>query len=245
MIHQSKKLPDILAGNAYPGRGLMLGHSPDMKAAVLVYFIMGRSQSSRNRVFEQEGQELRIRIPGGPVGDSSLILYRPSARVGRQIILSNGDQTDSIQQALESGGSFEAALRGRHFEPDAPHFTPRISGLLHLDLGEEAAIHLSILKTADKVGSACIRHFFEYPALAGNGHFIHTYQGDESPLPSFTGEPIRVEVPADAASFARELWQSLNPHNRVALCLRSIDLSSQEEHFYIFNSHRAEGEQHG
>lgn len=234
-LHKAESLPELLRSNPYPGRGILMGQSPAGKA-IIAYFIMGRSQNSQNRVFYMEGGELRIRIHDlALVSDPSLILYRPLRRWGRQLILTNGDQTGTVYEALQQGGSFEGALRSRRFEPDAPHYTPRISGLMRLDQDGDYA--LSILRAADAGGEVCDRLFFEYAALPGQGRLIHTYLGDGNPLPSFAGEPRLVELPDDAQAFAAELWEALSAQNRVALFVQEIDLNSGKARHVIYNRH--------
>lgn len=218
--NQYYELPEILRANAYPGRGIFMGMTPDGRA-LAGYFIMGRSQNSRNRVFIREGQGLLIRpYDEALVADPSLIIYRPVRAYGHHLIVTNGDQTDTIHEALSQGGSFEGALRQRAFEPDAPNFTPRISGLMRLDRGD---FKLSILRAADARGSACDRLFYEYAAQPGLGRFIHTYQGDGSPLPAFFGEPAQILIPEDTKAFGEAIWQALHPDNKIALYLRAAD----------------------
>ena len=236
------QLPDLLKKNPYPGRGIMMGLTPGGDAAVMLYFIMGRSDNSRNRVFELDGEELTIRLfDERAVTDPSLILYRPTAAVDARYILTNGDQTDSIVAALRAGSRFEDALNERCFEPDAPNYTPRISGLL-----TKNGISLSILRAADAAGSACDRLYFHYPLLAGQGRFIHTYDTDGSPQPPFTGEPRQVAIPVDVAAFSREVWDSLDESNRVALFVRRLDMKTNQSQFFIYNRHPVkEGARHG
>ncbi len=216
--HQLHDLTQELSANAYPGRGILIGTRPGGEP-LIVYFIMGRSDNSRNRVFVPDALEVIIEpFDLAKVEDPSLIIYRPLKQLDQQLIISNGDQTDTIYQALLTGGSFDSALRSRRFEPDAPNFTPRISGLLDERTGH---YRLSILKAADAQGQRCDRQFFEYEAAPGIGHFIHTYAQDGNPLPSFKGEPLKVSIPQDMAGFAAALWQALNHDNRVALLARS------------------------
>ncbi|MGI6689170.1 MAG: IMP cyclohydrolase [Christensenellales bacterium] len=221
-MYQNKRyeLPELLKANAYPGRGILMGMTPDGRI-LAGYFIMGRSQNSRNRVFIREGKELLIRpYDEALVADPSLIIYRPVREYGDQLIVTNGDQTDTIYEALSQGGSFESALRKRMFEPDAPNFTPRISGLMNINNGD---FKLSILRASDARGSACDRLFYEYAALPGLGRFIHTYQADGNPLPSFYGEPAQVNIPDDVDAFGDAIWQALHPDNKIALYLRVAD----------------------
>lgn len=204
-----------LAARAYPGRGIMLGMTPSGRS-VAAYFIMGRSENSRNRVFEKTLDGIRTRAyDESRMTDPSLIIYHPVRRVGRGLVVTNGDQTDTLRDGLLAGRTFAAALRTREFEPDGPNWTPRISGLLSPD----GSYKLSILKAGSAEGAPCLRFFYEYEkAVPGTGHFISTYEGFGSPLPSFHGEPVSVEVPElDADALAKKLWGSLNAENRVSL----------------------------
>ena len=227
---------DLLRHNPYPGRGIMLGNTGDMKTSVALYFIMGRSVNSRNRVFRRDGDSVCIDVyDAALVKDPSLILYRPMLRLKGHLIVANGDQTDTVYAAVKSGASFNSALRKRAFEPDAPHFTPRISGMLDEPSGD---YRLSVLKAADSRGNSCQRFFFEYEAQAGQGHFIHTYQADRDPLPAFVGEPPCVGIPDDVEGFARDVWSNLNADNRVAMFMRSQDRDGKMTGLSIFNSHQ-------
>lgn len=229
-------LPDLVRHNPYPGRGIVLGHTPSGKA-LSGYFIMGRSNNSRNRIFVKDAEGFAIRpFDEQLVEDASLVLYRPQRLLKDHLVLTNGDQTDTIVDTLAKGGSFESALRTRRFEPDAPHFTPRISGMLHLH--PNGGYALSILRAGDAKGSTCERFFFEYEAKPGEGHFIHTYQTDGQPLPSFCGEPLRVAISEDLDSLADDLWQALNPDNKVALYLRKTDTQSGQARELIINRHQ-------
>lgn len=230
---------ELLKRNAYPGRGILLGNSADGERAVCAYFIMGRSETSRNRVFVRQGSEIAIRPwqADGPAG-SDLTIYRPIRELRRQLVVSNGDQTETIFKALSEGGSFVEALRRRRFEPDAPHYTPRISGLMDLESGRYS---LSILRAGDELGESCQRFFYEYEVRAGEAHFIHTYLGDGSPLPSFAGEPCMVYLPEDLGVFARQMWEHLNANNRVALFLRETDRRTGRTMSYLFNRHPGQG----
>ena len=204
-----------LAERPYPGRGIMLGATPSGKSAV-AYFIMGRSENSRNRVFEKTEDGIRTKAHDeSKMTDPSLIIYHPVRRVGRGLVVTNGDQTDTLRDRMLAGETFAAALRTREFEPDGPNWTPRISGLLSPD----GSYKLSILKAGSPDGKPCLRFFYEYEAAqAGVGHFISTYEGFGSPLPSFSGEPVAVEVPElDAKALSAKLWGALNADNRVSL----------------------------
>ena len=209
-------LTALLRQNPYPGRGIVLGRSDDGRFAVTVYFIMGRSGNSRNRVFLETEDGIRTEaFDPSKMQDPSLIIYHPVRLLNGRTIVTNGDQTDTVRDALAEGGTFEGALRTRCFEPDGPNFTPRISGLLEPD----GSFRMSILKSADGDGSLSHRYFYEYDGCrAGEGRFIHTYMGDGTPLPSFEGEPERVLLHADsAAALADRVWDALNPDNKVSL----------------------------
>lgn len=224
-----------LRGNAYPGRGIVIGKSQDGGCAVVAYFIMGRSVNSRNRVFAEEPDGIRTEAADpAKMEDPSLIIYHPVRQMGRGLIVTNGDQTDTIRDFLEKGLPFEQALRTREFEPDGPNWTPRISGLLSPD----GSYKLSILKAADEAGTACLRQTFEYPGQAGLGHFLHTYQCDGSPIPSFEGEPTPVVIEGDIDAFTNSLWESLNQDNKVSLFVRYIDLASGQAQTRIVNKNQ-------
>jgi len=234
-VYEVRSMGERLSGNTYPGRGIVLGMTPDGKKSVAAYFIMGRSVNSRNRVFIQEPDGIRTEAydPSKMV-DPSLIIYHPVREIGRGLIVTNGDQTDTILEFLEQGLPMEQALRTRRFEHDGPNWTPRISGLLSPD----GSYKLSILKSADPDGSACARFTYEYPALAGLGHFIHTYVCDCSPvIPTFQGEPERVSIPADIDAFTTELWQNLNEDNKISLFVRYTDLQTRRYEQRIVNKH--------
>lgn len=220
----------ILKSNTYPGRGLVAGVSPK-GTLVLLYFIMGRSENSRNRVFVKDDLDVRIEPADARlVADPTLIMYRPVRTINRQYIVSNGDQTDTIYDFLRRGYSFRQALKTRSFEPDAPHFTPRISALA---TWEKDAFHytLSILKKQDDI----TRQYFEYKQVPGVGHLIHTYRGEGSPLPSFEGEPRRVMLPEDVDSFVNDVWESLDHDNRIALYARIVPEKEGAERSIIIN----------
>ena len=217
-------LTNLLESNAYPGRGIVLGITPDGKTAVAAYFIMGRSVNSRNRVFclENDGIRTEAYDPSKMV-DPSLIIYHPVRKVGDDLVVTNGDQTDTIRDFLVEGKSFGQSLHTREFEPDGPNYTPRISGIIAPD----GSFKLSILKSADGDPSCCHRFFYTYDKpLAGEARFIHTYMGDGNPLPSFEGEPKRVALDApDAETLADQIWNALNPDNKVSLFVRYINLA--------------------
>lgn len=235
-MNNAKSMKERLAGNAYPGRGIVVGQSADQKA-VFAYFIMGRSENSRNRVFVEDGQGLKTQpFDESKVKDPSLIIYSPVKVVGKDIIVTNGDQTDTIEESLKAGKCFRHALRTRTFEPDAPNFTPRISAILHTE--GKFFYELSILKSADKEGKACNRFFFDYEPVAGTGHFIHTYMTDGNPLPSFEGEPEAVSIPADLKAFAEEIWNNLNEENKISLYCRAVDLKTGAVENVLYNKYQ-------
>lgn len=238
---KTKDMEHLLSNNPYPGRGVMMGMSPSGESAVVAYFIMGRSKNSRNRVFVQDGDGIKILAHDlSKVEDPSLIFYSPLLETAHSLVLTNGDQTDTIYEHLTSGGSAISALNTRKHEPDGPHFTPRISGVLDKVTGD---FMLSILRASDAAGERCDRLFFNYSARNGFGRFIHTYLGDENPLPSFAGEPREVTVPEDAEAFARSLWAHLNPDYRVALYVRNFNLKDKTSQVYVYNRHEG-GEKH-
>jgi len=227
---------EVIKTNPYPGRGIVLGLTSDGKKAALAYFIMGRSAGSRSRAFVKKGDDLGIHmLDGGKIADTSLILYTPLRTLEKAVVVTNGDQTDTVCAALSRGETFESALRTRTFEPDGPHFTPRISGMLVFERG--FSYMLSILKSGDAEGKTTLRQTFETEPLAGTGHFIHTYQTDGAVLPSFSGEPVAVAIPDDFAAFADGLWSALNAENKVSLYVRYIDLSSKKYQDKIFNQY--------
>ena len=220
-------LEQELRSNAYPGRGIVIGKSPNGKYAVTAYFIMGRSENSRNRVFVEDGEGIRTQaFDQSKLIDPSLIIYAPVRVLGNKTIVTNGDQTDTIYELMDKQQTFEQSLRTREFEPDAPNYTPRISGIMHVENGRYNYA-MSILKSADGNPDSCCRYTFAYEnPVAGEGHFIHTYQCDGSPLPSFEGEPRRVEISDDMEQFTDMLWNSLNEDNKVSLFVRYIDIAA-------------------
>ena len=221
---EKQSLPALLRGNPYPGRGILLGRSADGQSAVAAYFIMGRSENSRNRVFVETEDGIRTQAHDpAKMTDPSLIIYHPVRQIGRGLIVTNGDQTDTIRDYLLQGRTFQEALRSREFEPDGPNYTPGFSGLLSPD----GCFLLSILKCADGDPACCCRYFYLYDApLPGEGRFLHTYQGDGDPLPSFQGEPVRVALDAPTPEdLAAELWEALHPENKVSLFVRYVRLA--------------------
>lgn len=228
------KITEYLKDNAYPGRGLAIGRTSDGKKAVLCYFIMGRSAGSRNRVFEADGEGIRTRaFDESKLPNPSLYVYRAVRMLGKYTIVTNGDQTDTIYDALAGGGSFYDALRTRTFEPDPPIWTPRISGLLTIEGGKMSYV-LSILKNGGD--ETPLRYFYEYESpLAGEARMIHTYEHDGDPVPSFAGDPVRVAIAGDIDTFASSLWDNLNEQNKVSLYVRFIDLTDGTAENRIFN----------
>jgi len=235
-VYEIGCMAEKLSTNPYPGRGIVLGVTPDGKKAVAAYFIMGRSVNSRNRVFVQEPDGIRTEAHDPSLmKDPHLIIYHPVREAGCGLIVTNGDQTDTVWEYLAKGESWETALRTRMFEDDGPNWTPRISGLLHRD----GSYKLSILKSADAEGTACARFFYEYPAICGLGHFLHTYVCDGNPvIPTFQGEPERVAMENDIDAFTDMLWQNLNPDNKISLFVRYTDLQTGEYIQRICNKHQ-------
>ncbi|MBR4210318.1 MAG: IMP cyclohydrolase [Lachnospiraceae bacterium] len=233
---QKVSLEQELKNNAYPGRGIVVGRSADGKYAVCAYFIMGRSVNSRNRVFVTEGEGIRTQaFDPAKLSDPSLIIYAPVRVLGDNTIVTNGDQTDTIYDGLAAGKTFEESLRCREFEPDGPNYTPRISALMHVADGSYD-FAMSILKSADGNPECCERHTYTYDRpFAGEGRFIHTYLHDGNPLPSFEGEPTKVDIEGDIDSFANLVWNSLNEENKVSLFVRFIELASGKAETRIFN----------
>ncbi len=228
-----------LDANTYPGRGIVIGRSADGKYAVTAYFIMGRSTNSRNRVFVEDGDGIRTKaFDESKLEDPSLIIYAPVRILGSTTIVTNGDQTDTIYDGLKSGKTFEQSLRSREFEPDAPNYTPRISGILDIENGKYTYA-MSILKSDNGNPEECNRYTFSYDnPLAGEGHFIHTYMKDGNPLPSFEGEPKFVAIEGDIEAFSKKLWDSLNLDNKVSLYVRYIDIATGDTKSRIYNKNQ-------
>ena len=232
-------LAQELSSNAYPGRGIVIGKSADGKYAVTAYFIMGRSENSRNRVFVEDGDGIRTQaFDPSKLTDPHLIIYAPVRVLGNKLIVTNGDQTDTIYELMDRQQTFEQSLRTREFEDDAPNFTPRISGILHFeDKGFNYA--MSILKSANGNPDSCQRYTFSYSnPIAGEGRFIHTYMGDGNPLPSFEGEPKLVGISGDIDSFTHMLWTNLNADNKVSLFVRFVELESGKVETRIINKNK-------
>lgn len=232
-------LENELKGNSYPGRGIVIGKSPNGAYAVTAYFIMGRSENSRNRVFAEDGEGIRTQaFDPSKLTDPSLIIYAPVRVLGNKTIVTNGDQTDTIYEGMDKQLTFEQTLRSREFEPDAPNYTPRISGILHMENGRYNYA-MSILKSNQGNPASCNRYTFAYEnPVAGEGHFIHTYMHDGDPLPSFEGEPKLVSVPDDIDGFTNMLWESLNEENKVSLFVRYIDIQSGTYETRIVNKNQ-------
>ncbi|MFV0517364.1 MAG: IMP cyclohydrolase [Aminipila sp.] len=227
-IYKVNKLKALLADNSYGGRGIVIGKTPDGTKAAVAYFIMGRSENSRNRIFIEKGQEVVINaFDESKLEDPSLIIYSPIKKLGNKLIVTNGDQTDTVYEFLNKGMSFEDALLTREFEPDSPNFTPRISGILNFH-DESFDYKLSILKSGDEKGTVCNRYFFNYLPISGLGHYIHTYNCDGNPIPTFTGEPERVEILDSIDEMTAVIWNNLDKDNKVSLYVRYIDLETGE-----------------
>lgn len=232
-------LENELKANAYPGRGIVIGKSPDGTKAVCAYFIMGRSTNSRNRIFVEDGAGIRTQaFDPSKLEDPSLIIYAPVRVLGNKTIVTNGDQTDTIYEGMDKQLTFEQSLRCREFEPDGPNYTPRISGIMHMENGGYNYA-MSILKSNNGNPDACSRYTFAYEnPVPGEGHFIHTYMHDGNPLPSFEGEPKLVEMYDDIDNFTDMLWNSLNEDNKVSLFVRYIDIQTGKTETKIVNKNK-------
>ena len=235
-VYKTYDIAQLLKDNTYPGRGIVLGVTPDGKESVAAYFIMGRSVNSRNRVFVEEPDGIRTEAyDPSLMKDPHLIIYHPVRETGCGLIVTNGDQTDTIWEYLAKGESWEAALRTRCFGDDGPNWTPRISGLAAGD----GSYKMSILKAADPEGNACARFFYEYPATAGLGHFLHTYVCDGNPvIPTFQGEPERVTIDGDMDAFTKTLWENLDEDNKISLFVRYTNLETGEVRQTILNKNQ-------
>ena len=237
-IYEVKTIADRVKGNSYVGRGIVAGKTEDGTKAVAAYFIMGRSNNSRNRVFTlRDGALYTEPFDASKVEDPSLIIYAAVRQHENNLIVTNGDQTDTIYDGLVAGKTFSSALESREFEPDFPNLTPRISAMLTFDK-DDFTYQMSILKSADEKGSACNRYTFSYPALNGLGHFIHTYVCDGNPIPTFQGEPERVAIPNDIHAFTDSLWDALDADNKISLYVKYIDLTSGEVEERLINKNR-------
>ena len=236
-VYKTDAISDLLKAKSYPGRGIVIGKSADGQSAVFAYFIMGRSENSRNRVFvEKEGAIFTEPHDYSKVSDPSLIIYSAIREISDKVIVTNGDQTDTIYDAISRGGDMREALRTREFEPDAPNLTPRISGVLSFDGGY--SYEMSILKSSDPEGAGCNRYFYEYTPISGLGHFLHTYIDDGNPLPTFSGEPERVLIPNSIDELADGIWTSLNPENKISLYIRYINIETGKSESRLFNKNK-------
>ena len=225
-IYKMNDIGELISGNPYVGRGIVVGKSGDGKNAVSAYFIMGRSANSRNRVFtKKDGAIFTAPFDASKVEDPSLIIYAAVRELDNKLIVTNGDQTDTIYDGVKAGKSFSESLTSRCFEPDAPNLTPRISAMLTFKDGG-FSYEMSILKSIDPEGSDCARYTFSYPAKAGLGHFMHTYVTDGNPIPTFQGEPERVQIPDDIDEFTDKLWKALDADNKISLYVRYTNLES-------------------
>ncbi len=233
-------LKKLLSENTYPGRGIVIGNSADGKKAMIAYFIMGRSENSRNRIFERFDGGMRTKaFDESKLSDPSLIIYNPYLELADSDIITNGDQTNTIYDHILDGESFEDALFTREFEPDAPNYTPRISGITYYNLQNATfSYELSILKSANGDPSVCNRYFYNYSQRAGIGHFIHTYKCDGNPIPSFYGEPEEVSLPNTIEELSELVWENLNEDNKVSLFVRCVDLESGEAEERIINKNK-------
>ena len=237
-IYDINNMGELIKDNTYVGRDIVIGKSADGKKAVTAYFIMGRSENSRNRIFIKDGDEIVIHpFDASKVEDPSLIIYSPVRVYENNLIVTNGDQTDTVYDFLKDGKTFEQALETREFEPDSPNWTPRISGMMTF-AENDFSYKMSILKSADAEGSACNRYTFSYTPLAGLGHFIHTYNHDGNPIPTFTGEPEIVEIPDDIDEFTNMIWDNLNEQNKISLYVRYINLESGEYDSRMINKNK-------
>lgn len=238
-IYKINDFSQLLEQNAYAGRGIAVGKSENGKYGVTAYFIMGRSENSRNRIFEEKENDEVIIYPfdESKVEDPSLIIYSPIRKIENSLIVTNGDQTDTIYDFIKDNKSFEEALETREFEPDAPNFTPRISAIMNF-CENDFSYKMSILKSEDENGSECARYTYSYKPLCGMGNFIHTYNHDGNPLPTFTGEPKRIKIPNDIDEFTNSIWNSLNEENKISLCVKFIDLKTKESQTRIINKNK-------
>lgn len=234
-VYEVHEIGDLIRENPYVGRGIIVGKTADGKNAVSAYFIMGRSANSRNRIFaKRDGAVYTEPFDASKVEDPSLIIYAAVRESGNRLVVTNGDQTDTIVEGLSAGKTFEQALESRAFEPDFPNWTPRISAMLTFE-GGNFSYRMSILKSVDAEGSDCARYVFAYPSKAGLGHFLHTYVTDGNPIPTFQGEPERVEIPNDMEAFTERLWNALNEQNKISLYVRYTDLATGKSRETIIN----------
>ncbi len=237
-IYQVNDIAELIKDNSYVGRGIVIGKTADGKKAAAAYFIMGRSENSRNRIFtEKNGEVFTEPFDASKVQDPSLIIYAAIRSYENKLIVTNGNQTDTIYDSLANGGCFCKALKTREFEPDAPNFTPRISGMLTF-ADNDFTYKMSILKSIDADGSDCARYTFDYPSVAGLGHFIHTYVCDGNPIPTFQGEPERVAIDNDIDAFTDKLWNALDENNKISLYVRYVDLATGEAENRLINKNK-------
>ena len=237
-IYRINDIGELLEGNSYVGRGIVIGKSADGKKACAAYFIMGRSANSRNRIFEEkDGDIYTAPFDASKVEDPSLIIYAAVRTYENNLVVTNGDQTDTVVEGLQKGLCFHKALASRCFEPDAPNYTPRISGMLTFSDGD-FTYEMNILKSIDAQGSDCARYGFSYPARAGLGHFLHTYVCDGNPIPTFQGEPERVAIPDDIDAFTDKLWNALDADNKISLYVRYTDLATGETETRLLNKNQ-------
>ncbi len=234
-IYAIKQIDEAVKGNPYVGRGIVIGKTEDGNKACVAYFIMGRSNNSRNRVFtEKNGEVFTEPFDASKVEDPSLIIYAAIRSINNNVIVTNGNQTDTIYEGIKNGVTFTDSLKSREFEPDEPNFTPRISGIVYLK-NRDFSYEMSILKSADAKGTSCNRFTFSYNSLPGLGHFIHTYVTDGNPIPTFQGEPERVAIPNDIELFADKLWNALDDNNKISLYVRYIDLATGQTENKLIN----------
>lgn len=225
-IYEVKSIGERINGNSYVGRGIVIGKTADGKKAATAYFIMGRSENSRNRIFTENGDDVTIYpYDESKVSDPSLIIYSPIRKYNNSLVVTNGDQTDTVVEGLMNGKCFYESLKAREFEPDFPNFTPRISGIINFD-GNAFDYEMSILKSENEAGDACARYTYSYRPLDGLGHFIHTYVCDGNPIPTFVGEPERVSVPNDIDELTKDIWENLDENNKISLYVRYVDLET-------------------
>ncbi len=237
-IYKSENIGEMIKDNPYVGRGIVIGKTSDGKNSCVAYFIMGRSNNSRNRVFtKKDGAVFTEPFDASKVEDPSLIIYAALRQFENKLIVTNGDQTDTIYDGLKEGKSFSKSLESREFEPDSPNFTPRISGLLTYE-NNDFSYEMSILKSIDETGSDCARYTFSYPSKPGLGHFIHTYVTDGNPIPTFQGEPERITVPDSIDEFTDNLWQGLNEDNKISLYVRYTNLEDLSFQDRIINKNK-------
>lgn len=236
-IYKINDIGELIKDNSYVGRGIVIGTTEDSTKAAAAYFIMGRSENSRNRVFTENDGEIKTEpFDISKVEDPSLIIYNAVRMLGDSLIVTNGDQTDTIYDLMSAGKSFKESLETREFEPDAPNLTPRISGILNFKNG--FSYEMSILKSIDEQGTDCCRYTFSYPSKAGLGHFIHTYVCDGNPIPTFQGEPERVKVPDSIDEFTETLWNNLNADNKISLYVRYTELKTGEFEQKLINKNK-------